>query len=752
MTRFTPETIWELLPSVHRIRDAERGGALRALVEVLGEQARVMEEDIARLYDNWFVETCDEWVVPYIGDLLGVRNLHTLGGDPAFSQRSRVANTLAFRRRKGTATMLEQLARDTTGWPARAVEFFELLATTQYMNHVRLHDRRTPDLRDADALELLDTAFDTISHTADVRRIVSGRGRHNIPNVGLFLWRLQSYHVARAEARPVTDPPDGRYRFHPYGLDAPLFNRPRTETEITHLADEVDVPGRLRRRPLYEELEARRTAWVAGGTPDEIHFDEMPPFEVFLDGAADPLRPEQLLVCNLEGWDDAGWTPPGRVTRTHPEEGTIETKVAVDPVLGRLAVLTGVDPEPARVEVGHAYGFPGDVGGGPYDRRDSLEAAIDRPVDWRVTVGRSGADFANLTDALTSSLPGTRGWNDQPAGTAGVIALVDSSSYVEDLIGPARLEVPEGSLLVIVAATPASDAPGDLAPDELRPHLLGDVEVVGTAPADSTTPGSLILDGLMIEGEITVLDGHLGSLRIAHATVGLHDPDAPAGLTVADGPTGNPELQVELDHTLSGPLEAPETIRSLRLADSVVQAPPDNGGRGPALSGGAGGAGPPVTIERSTLFGSVHVLELTLGSESLFTESVEAGRLQVGCMRFSYVPEGSRTPRRYRCQPSLALRERAEALGLASPADLPADERTRIVRRVKPAFTATRYGDPAYAQLAATAAEELRTGAEDGSEMGVWSQLEQPQRIANLETSLDEYLRFGLEAGLVFVT
>jgi hypothetical protein len=45
-----------------------------------------------------------------------------------------------------------------------------------------------------------------------------------------------------------------------------------------------------------------------------------------------------------------------------------------------------------------------------------------------------------------------------------------------------------------------------------------------------------------------------------------------------------------------------------------------------------------------------------------------------------------------------------------------------------------------------------QAGAEDGSEMGVFSLLQQPQREANLRIALDEYLRFGLEAGIFFVT
>jgi hypothetical protein len=136
-------------------------------------------------------------------------------------------------------------------------------------------------------------------------------------------------------------------------------------------------------------------------------------------------------------------------------------------------------------------------------------------------------------------------------------------------------------------------------------------------------------------------------------------------------------------------------------------------------------------------------------SNSIFTEIATVRRTQEGCVRFCYAPEGSRLPRRYRCQPQLAIDQRATALGLSS---LPAAERSLVVDRVKPEFTAELYGKPAYAQLSLGCASEIRTGAEDGSEMGVFDHLKQPQREANLKIALEEYLRFGLEAGLIFVT
>ena len=62
----------------------------------------------------------------------------------AIRTRADVAKTIYYRRRKGTVPMLEELARDVTGWAAHAVEFFELLMWNQNLNHLRLHSTAAP--------------------------------------------------------------------------------------------------------------------------------------------------------------------------------------------------------------------------------------------------------------------------------------------------------------------------------------------------------------------------------------------------------------------------------------------------------------------------------------------------------------------------------------------------------------------------------------------------------------------------------
>ena len=143
---FDAERLYELLPEIYRVRDEREGGPLRDLLAVMAEQVIVLEESLDQLYDDQFIETCAEWVAPYIGALIGYRSLH--GVVPRISSpRAEVAHTIAFRRRKGTASMLEQLARDVTGWDANVVEYFLRIGTTQFMNHIRPQHAYEPDLR-----------------------------------------------------------------------------------------------------------------------------------------------------------------------------------------------------------------------------------------------------------------------------------------------------------------------------------------------------------------------------------------------------------------------------------------------------------------------------------------------------------------------------------------------------------------------------------------------------------------------------
>src|SRR5262249_24496732 len=126
-------------------------------------------------------------------------------------------------------------------------------------------------------------------------------------------------------------------------------------------------------------------------------------------------------------------------------------------------------------------------------------------------------------------------WNAQAPGAVGVIAMLDSRTYAESLTADHKIVIPPGSRLVIVAADwPAADVPGGLPPQHRinarlspagrRRLLLGRLSVVGMS--DESGAGELILDGLVIEGVLTVLVGSLSALRINHCTL-THGTPAP---------------------------------------------------------------------------------------------------------------------------------------------------------------------------------------------------------------------------------
>lgn len=711
MATLTAERLYQLLPSVHRLRDAQQGHALRDLVSLLAREFEVLEEDVEQLHDDQFIETCADWVVPYLGDLIGYRPLHGVVPRVASSQ-AEVAHTIGYRRRKGTVAMLEQLARDVTGWPARAVEFFEQLAATQYMNHTRLHAQATADLRSLPRMLGAQGAFDTLAHTAEMRRPETGAGRYNIPNIGIFLWRLQAMAVSQVPL-VAADAGGQRFRLDPLGADMPLFRKPLAEVEVTHVAEPANVPAPLRIRELALQFHAAQdTTEVRMQTPD---YGSDTSFVLLREGGVVPINrsagPNQpaipeLRIADLRDVLDGG----GNVVGWAHEASVQGREVFIDPERGRVLLGSERAAEHAASPFMASFhrGFSRDMAGGEYERTPAGETLAS------VTV-QGGADFqATLDDArgggrvlVADSLP----YAFTPAfGVDGVTAA-----------GEPGLEV------VVAAANGA------------RPVI----RAAGPVALDIGARGRLVLEGLVIAGGPLVLaaaaDDEPRELVLRHCTLVPGLALNGDGSAVSPGATSlrieHAFARVTLEDCITGPVRLHDDA-TLNAQGCIVDAGADDG---VALDGVAAAepAGE-LVLQACTVVGQVHTRLMRLASNCLFVSRlagadpwpapVWAERRQEGCVRFSFVPEGSLVPRRHRCLPDGA-----------HPG-------------VLPHFTSLRYGDPGYAQLRTATDAALREGADDGSEMGAMHVLHQPQREVNLRLRLDEYLRFGLHAGFFYVT
>src|SRR5262249_17222563 len=153
-----------------------------------------IHDNIEQLYRDLFIETCEPWVIPYIGGLLGTS---VLSAD-SWTLRADVADTIALRRRKGTIGAIELLPFDLTRWGAHVVELRDNRACPQHLNHLRPDAGGLPPLslpgvnrntvirggfvpvRDPGILSLLGTPFAPYAYPADCRPPAGGAVRINL--------------------------------------------------------------------------------------------------------------------------------------------------------------------------------------------------------------------------------------------------------------------------------------------------------------------------------------------------------------------------------------------------------------------------------------------------------------------------------------------------------------------------------------------------------------------------------------------
>ncbi|HEX2832572.1 MAG TPA: hypothetical protein VHW00_06135 [Thermoanaerobaculia bacterium] len=700
------DRLYELLPVYYRQKDVEQGSPLRDLLRAIAEQVQLVEDDIAQLYENWFIETAEEWLLPYLGDLVGYEIVPAAGLTP----RGDVANYVRAKRRRGTLAALESLANDSAGFPARAVEFFTILARSQSLNHQRADRGRFIDLRELDALDLIDSPFDVSAHTVDLRGVNAKRhaGWHNIPNAGAHLWRLRSYSVTRAPAYYLQR--GGGYFFYTFsvlGNDAPLFTKPIRESDPTSIAGELNVPKAIRRRAFERHLDDYY-GLNADGSAKSV--------AIWFDDQEEPVPASDIIAADLSDW------------RYRPPAG----KIAVDPKLGRFAMARDRD---TGVTVTFHHGFTADIGASEAARR------LTQPrhaVLYRVGAGEQFTTIEAARDR----------WNEEKENHPhAVIEIADSGVYSENV----EFDVPEHATLQLRAA------------NRTRPVIA----VLDSHPSRGEAlhvtvrhKSRFTLDGILLAGRPLQLEGAgetppAARVLIRRCTLvpgwmlGPNcDPTRPAEASID---LRNLAGSVVIDHTITGSIAvmnetAESEPMSIELRDTILDA--TSNALEAVLGPGGGFAWATMRILRCTVFGRVLTHAIELAENSIFGGEVRVARRQLGCIRFCYVPPGSRTPRRYHCQPDLVdrkARELAKKNGDDAHA-LVAQER----RRVAPRFSSTRYGAPDYCQLAFDCAEEIARGAEDESELGAFHEVHLPQRIANLRARLEDSTPAGMETGIIF--
>ena len=691
--------LFERLPEIYRIRDAEQvpPGQLRAYLAAVEETFSAVHENIESLYHDLFIDTCDDWVVPYLADLLGTSHLK---GDP-WTVRADVADTIALRRRKGTLGAIEQLAFDLTEWAAHCVELRDSLAWTQSLNHQRPDEGGQPPyglpgvdrfavrrggtvpVRSPATLSLLQTPFDPFAHVADVKPASAGGVHHNLPNLAIFLWRLEDYRVR--VSRPLAKgsaqlfggaPPAGlakhavRFDIHPLDRPVRLFNTYRFDANRRppELSELDQVPGPI--------LPARLNSDSPAGNPNAyVAFDLQDPSS----GAIEEfdLRDAGLQFFLPTTQFTADWNRHVRGDNLCAWESGLraplrDREIVIDPVLGR--VLFGVATAPQRTALledlwlGYTYAAVGPVGAHPVSRPAT-------PTEWEgaPVVRRSVTAFPSAPTALAAAL------DNLPAATQPiVIELQDSLVHELDLTTVAGTMVEDGGPnLVLNRSLIIRAASGQRPIVRLAQPLRFRLEETSAPLADQARL-TVRLEGVYLTraagfpaGEPLIARAAVGRLELLGCTL---DPGGfrqrngdraplhaglrlrkPYGFAQASDETAfRPTPHILLQRTISGAAQIDDGYR-LVLADSILDAgvgmgdPPDDHF---ALSGATdpvNGWGAPTDVRGATFFGRVRVERIS-GAGGLWVHRLEAHNHQAGCVKFSYFSgDGDRLPPHHGC-------------------------------------------------------------------------------------------------------
>jgi len=540
------DKLWNLLPAIYRALDTDQLGAdgpLREMANRIGATTAVLRLSIDRLWENQSIETCDDWVIPYIAELLGTRLVQGLDSS---GQRLDVANTIAYRRRKGTVGLLEQLAHDISGWDARVVEFFRRLGRTRHgldppvgpigapgSQLTTLHEAEGlvgpltfthiggfADLRNVYGATKSRSAFDEFYHFADTRAGDGLTGWHAIPHLGVFVWRLLSLGVGPVTPVTVNGCP-GWHTFDPTGRDVPLFAAQRDATafgDVWVSPTEGQLPTPISQALLDADIKAGQNGlglYALGPPPNA------PAAVMSVAPAATPDQPYPAAQLTLR------------------------------PTRGRFKLAAS--PQPTLIGAYH-YGFPSEIGAGPYDRRgQTLTIATPGPQE---TLSGGGSALAGA---------GPR---------HGTVTLADSLTYD----GAPDLDV-HGRLTLKAA-------------NKQRPLVRLDAGKPWTIQGHSDQTG-LTLDGLFVSGHDIVLTGAFGAVTLSCSTL---DPGSGATPDVFDDPFGSPPpspFQTAADGRPLRPtrLWIEGTIETLTIDRCVL---------GPIRTRGAG-AVQTTTISNSTL-------------------------------------------------------------------------------------------------------------------------------------------------------
>ncbi len=234
------QLLYQALPSMYRAHDEapEGRGELKQLLEILAVPLAAVRQSIEELHADLFIDTANDWVLPYLAEMVGT----VLIFEDADRNRRDVRETVGWRRRKGTPPMLQELASLLAEQTVVTHEGWKLVQMTQDLDLVR-PSRVLPELTDPRIAEKASGPLTDTAHLVDVRAIGKRTGKFHPLHVFHWAHPTRLFELDGGTPADLTDPvtdPDLRFAFHPAGEQLAL--RARRVDEADELQTDLVPP------------------------------------------------------------------------------------------------------------------------------------------------------------------------------------------------------------------------------------------------------------------------------------------------------------------------------------------------------------------------------------------------------------------------------------------------------------------------------------------------------------------------------
>lgn len=641
------DTLYNLLPLIYRQKDVNEGEPFRALMAVLESAHDKVQQDITQLYENWFIETCEEDYIPYIADLVGLNELEKDNLLP--EQRRFVSNYIAYNRRNGIDATLHNVIHDVTG--------FYCFVVAENQNTLSIWTTRNPNLNTKSfscntSSTLTDaTPFETNGKTLDIKKathatLQSDYGNIHPRTVSLYLWQKTAIPYTKAVPTP-SDSNAQRCFISPLQHVMPVCNQPIDLMSPDDTPNIMNYPTQLNR--------ANASLFMNGGTnyPSPLTFYER-------DKDTHHLRMlpnSAIMITDLSDWQPIN---------------DISIRLLCDPELGRILLqdktLVG-NIFISYSTMSHSY-----LGAHAMYRRHFIQD--------------NGLQYIN---------------DELPQEALLINTLKKCSPDIHTILV-------SGNNQLIFSAPVTIDLAGNnltlLAENYSRPIIEGDLIIKNSGNKAAT----FSIVGFLIKGNIHIHDN--ASLEAEYVTI--HSPKKRA-ITIETTNHLQHGCIIKLKNVMMESLSLPHHA-SFIIQDSILHLYESEK---PLHT---------ITLERSTIFGSIATITATLIENSIITGTLKITRSNGNILHHSYI--GMLESNTHIISSNLLC-------GTDQPCNL--------------IFISKEFGQADYGILAIESDNKILTGATNSEEIGAYNMARFRLKESNLKHYLTRYLPVGLEARTIIM-